>query len=584
VPTDADDSGLFSSLWAKEVAGEIPPTWSCHCTGCAELPGAGETGAGANSLGEYATTPGETAYRFVAQAMAPLQGSEGSVAALMAGSKWSGIDAGSAKTIITYSFADPHTSTFAYGSANPEFQATLSGFSEADRELTREMLASIEAVCNVRFVEVQDNSSECGVLRYGYSQQPNSMNYAGYAFYPSASSIGGDIWIGAAQARAEWDFYRPNLILHETLHALGLKHPFSTGAVLSSEQNLIANTVMSYSTVVGSTSGSMSLYPSRPMPLDIAALQYMYGAADSNSDHTVYDLAGAEFQNGFHVVWDSAGVDLFDASRATQGVTLNLNEGARSDVGASVWASGKVGANAVSVRYTETLAVAEGAVIENAKGSQHADVLVGNGASNTLWGEGGNDVLQGHGGNDMLIGGAGDDMLDGGAGLDAALYDAARSAHTVTKTDAGYTVSGITSGNDRLTGVERLSFSDTSLALDLDGNAGIAAKVLGLIFGGSAVQNKSCVGLCLTLLDNGMAYEELLQLGLNVRLGSGAGNAAVAGLIDATVPGTAQHLLGLLNAGAYTQTALARMAADCYFNVMQIDLVGLQANGIEYIA
>jgi len=577
---DADNGGLFTRLLATEMGGEAP-AWSCRCTGCAEMPTGGE---GGNSFGEYATTPGENDYRFVVQAQVPLQVSEGSVAALMAGSKWSSVDAGISKTVITYSFAEPEASSFAYGGADAKFQATLSRFSGADRQVTREMLASIEAVCNVHFVEVQDNDSQCGVLRYGYSEQPNSMNYAGYAFYPSASAAGGDIWIGADQARPKWDFYRPNLILHETLHALGLKHPFSTGTVLSSEQNIIANTVMSYSTVAGSTSGSMSVYPAKPMSLDIAALQYMYGAANENTAHTVYDLAGAEFQNGFHAVWDAGGIDLFDASGIAHGVSLDLNEGARSDVGSSVWATGKVGGLAVNVDYTETLSVVNGAVIENAKGSGHADVLTGNGAGNSLWGEGGNDRLSGAGGNDMLTGGAGDDVLDGGAGLDAALYTGERDAHTVTRTGTGHAVTGVASGRDSLTNIERLSFSDESVALDLDGNAGMAAKVLGLMFGAAAVQNKSCVGICLTLLDGGMAYEDLLQLGLNVRLGSGASNAAVAQLIDATVPGTGQHYLEVLESGAATQAGIARLAADSYFNAIQIDLVGLQANGIAYIA
>ena len=138
-----------------------------------------------------------------------------------------------------------------------------------------------------------DNAAEVGVLRYGYSQQPNAMSFTGYAFFPAAAAIGGDIWIGAAQAGPDWDFYRPDLLLHETLHALGLKHPFDSGAVLPTAQDIIPNTVMSYSPVAGGTSGYMSDYPAEPMALDIAALQYLYGASGLNAGDTVYDLATA---------------------------------------------------------------------------------------------------------------------------------------------------------------------------------------------------------------------------------------------------------------------------------------------------
>lgn len=558
--TDADDSGLFTQWVATEDAVSLSPTWSCFCGGCGSLAGPGE---GAIAPGSYATTPTQSDYLYVSQAQAPLQGSEGNVAALMAGSKWAGVDAGTAKTVITFSFADPTTSTFAY--ANNDFQKTLSRFSNTDQQMTREMLARIEAVCNVQFVEVRDNATECGVLRYGYSDQPNAMNFAGYAFYPSSAAIGGDIWIGASQAGAAWDFYRPNLVLHETLHAMGLKHPFSTGAVLSADQDIIPNTVMSYSPVAGSSSGLMSLYPSEPMSLDIAALQHLYGASTASSGNTVYNLAAAEYQGGFRAIWDSAGIDTFDASQLGRGVTLDLNQGARSDVGSTVSASGTVGGSAVSVRYTATLSVATGAIIEDAVGSSYADVLIGNG------------------GNNALRGGAGDDRIEGGAGLDTAIFEAGRGSYSIAKTGDGFSVSGH-NGSDTLTGVERLTFSDQRIALDLDGNAGMAAKVLGLVFGAPMVGNAGVVGICLTLLDNGMNYEGLMQLALNVRLGGGASNGAVADLLHPTVAGMASRdqLVSFLDNGICSQAGMARFVADLDCHKAQIDLVGLSNTGLAY--
>src|SRR2546421_577626 len=51
--------------------------------------------------------------------------------------------------------------------------------------------------------------------------------------------------------------------------------------------------------------------------------------------------------------------------------------------------------------------------IENAAGSNFADVLVGNSGNNQLSGNGGNDQLLGGIGDDILIGGAGNDQLTG---------------------------------------------------------------------------------------------------------------------------------------------------------------------------
>jgi hypothetical protein len=45
-----------------------------------------------------------------------------------------------------------------------------------------------------------------------------------------------------------------------------------------------------------------------------------------------------------------------------------------------------------------------------------------------------------------------------------------------------------------VTRVERVTFSDTKLALDLNGNAGQAAKLLGALGGSALLGNKGVVG------------------------------------------------------------------------------------------
>lgn len=569
---ESNAGGVLTNLLSEQSEGFLMPL---------------AAGAGGNTVGSYATTPTDDAYRYVTQTPTPLSGSGGDVAALMAGSKWTSLDSASAKTIVTFSFADPLTSTFAY--ANTDYQSTLTSFSAADKQLTRDLLARIESVCNVKFVEVADNATECGVLRYGYSQEPNAMNFAGYAFFPSNGAIGGDVWIGANQSQAVWDFYRPDLILHETLHALGLKHPFSTGAVLPTDQDIIPNTVMSYSTLAGSSSGYLSKYPGEPMTLDIAALQYLYGASALNPGNTSYDLASADFQGGFHAVWDAGGVDMFDASRVGHAVALDLNEGASSNIGVSVSASGTVGGATVNAVYTSTLSIALDAVIENAVGSAFDDVLIGNGAANRLDGGAGNDRLVGGAGDDILVGGSGTNILNGGDGFDTAIFQAPRASYTVSQSAQGLVVSGPGSV-DSLSSIERLVFSDGGVALDLSSNAGTVAKVIGAVFGAAFVHNAEYVGIGLSLLDGGMSEQDLAQLALGCRLGANASNDAVVMLLYTSVTGAApvaaekDLYVGLLEQGTLNQASLGQLAAETALNAAHIDLVGLANSGIDYIA
>ena len=452
-------TGLIDSSAANDSASTPSvnsPLYACNCGLCC---GSASDSLQASIQPQFGLTPEQS---IPGLASNPLSSSTGGAGSLMSGSSWSGAVGG--KTVITYSFSNA-ASEFAPQSS--DFRATLTEFSAQDKVLTRALLDSIEAVCNVSFVEVADSGAQCGQVRYAYSQAPNKMGYAGFAYFPSPSAIGGDVWIGAAQSTVQWAFYRPNLILHETLHAVGLKHPFDGANVLDAQANIIPNTVMSYSPMAGSTSGSLSKYPGEPMPLDIAALQALYGAASHNAGDSVYNLSDASFQSGFRALWDSAGIDTLDASGVSKGVMLDLHEGARSDVGTQVKASANIAGVMTSTLYTSTLAIAPGAQIESAIGSAFDDTLVGTDWMNVLAGGAGRDVLIGGGGDDTLVGGGGNDTLDGGAGSDTAAFTGSLANFKIEK--IGDTIS-VTDrlggqGTDMIAGVEKLRFQDLSVDL-----------------------------------------------------------------------------------------------------------------------
>ena len=97
--------------------------------------------------------------------------------------------------------------------------------------------------------------------------------------------------------------------------------------------------------------------------------------------------------------------------------------------------------------------------IENASGSQHDDLLIGDDGANVLLGEGGDDVLAGQGGADSLAGGAGndwlrgqdgDDTLAGGLGSDLVEGGAGSDVFVFADGDGFDTVADFTVGTDRI--------------------------------------------------------------------------------------------------------------------------------------
>lgn len=188
-------------------------------------------------------------------------------------------------------------------------------------------------------------------------------------------------------------------------------------------------------------------------------------------------------------------------------------------------------------------------------------------------------------GNNILTGFAGNDTINGGDGLDVVNYLSTISNYKVTKSISSFSISSSSDGVDMLTNVERLKFIDTNLALDLDGNAGKVAKILGAVFGAASVSNKEYVGIGLSYLDNGMSYSDLTTLALNA-VGATTNDAIVTKLwtnVIGTAPIAADKapFLEMLNDGIKAGD-LGVLAADTIYNTTNINLVGLAQTGIEY--
>lgn len=218
------------------------------------------------------------------------------------------------------------------------------------------------------------------------------------------------------------------------------------------------------------------------------------------------------------------------------------------------------------------------------------NVIDGSSGDDGLLGSAGADTLDGLDGADRLSGGGGDDILDGGSGIDLASLAGARSAFTLQHRANGWLLldNRGAEGRDLLYGIERLQFSDGLLALDLDGHAGTVAKILGVAFGPASVANTAYVGIGLGLMDGGMDYAALLQLALDVQLGSTPSHSALVSLLYTNLAGVAPPAevlalyTGLLDDGSFTPASLAMLAAEQQMNLSNINLVGLAETGLAF--
>ena len=89
------------------------------------------------------------------------------------------------------------------------------------------------------------------------------------------------------------------------------------------------------------------------------------------------------------------------------------------------------------------------------------------------------DIIVGTSGNDFLLDTPNNNLFDGGAGLDTAVFTGTRASHSFFGKDSlgQWKLSSSADGTDTLTNVERLHFSDKTLALDIDGSAGQAYRL-----------------------------------------------------------------------------------------------------------
>ena len=414
---------------------------------------------------------------------------------------------------MTYAFRDTAPGTM------PTDTTGFSQFTTTQITATLQALAAWSDVANITFQRVSDAgsnySNNATILFSNYSGGVSGA--AAFAYLPgsaASSSASGDVWTNSSlsyNATPVMLAYGQQVLVHEIGHAIGLSHPaaynaaegvsitYSADAIYFEDSRQYS--VMSYfseSNTGGNynTSGGARQYSAVPLLDDIAAAQRLYGAnTTTRTGDTVYGFNSTAGQAWFSAVnslsvlifavWDAGGIDTFDFSGYNVAQTIDLRQGAFSSVG------GLVG----------NVAIAVGAVIENAIGGSGDDTIRGNSANNRITPNGGNDII------------------DGGLGIDTVVFGGLRSAYTITWNGAvgtvvggGYTVT--------LTNVEFLAFSDQTIA---------AAPTGGIIVAGD-ITSETINGTAFADTIGGLGGNDIINgLGGNDYLDGGSGNDTLNG-------------------------------------------------------
>jgi Ca2+-binding RTX toxin-like protein len=252
-----------------------------------------------------------------------------------------------------------------------------------------------------------------------------------------------------------------------------------------------------------------------------------------------------------------SGVDTVDYSASPSGVTADLQSG--------IAANGYGG--------TDTLSS-----IENLNGSAF------------------DDVLRGTDGNNVFVGGGGNDQVIGRLGLDTMQFASARAINLVTRVGDTIVVGG-PEGADVTTGIERLQFSDRSIAFDLGPGeaAGNTVRIIGAAFGAARL-TPDIVGAGIDVFDTGATMLQVADLALStslyVSLAGSRSNVDFVNTVYRNVVGVLpspqewDFYVSLLQGSGETmsQADLLVLAANSAQNDVNINLVGMQQTGVEFLA
>jgi hypothetical protein len=191
--------------------------------------------------------------------------------------------------------------------------------------------------------------------------------------------------------------------------------------------------------------------------------------------------------------------------------------------------------------------------------------------------------------NDTFYSGNGTDQFDGGGGIDTAVYRGKRADHSIFSSVSGWTVSSSADGTDTLINIERLKFSDVTVAVDISGTAGHAYRIYQAAF--NRAPDAEGLGYWISVMDSGATLNSIAQGFVDspefrTLYGTDPTNAQIVSKIYDNVlhrtPDQAgyDYWLGVLNRSEASVAAVLATISESPEN--QAALVGVIGNGFVY--
>ena len=307
-------------------------------------------------------------------------------------------------TEITYSYPSAASNYGAFYASN-EQQSGFSQFSAGQQAYVDARLAMLSAYyIPITFTKITETDETHAIIRFANSSVPNPA----HAYTPDNDPSGGDVWIDPSQFSLGTPVvgtYTGFTYDHEIGHALGLKHAHEIGTTVPTDQNYVEFTIMSYGSFAGGGFGAFTIeangYPTRPMTLDIRALQYIYGSVAPGSGDITYKFnptTGVITRNGSTIVTPPAnrifttqppertsGVISWDLSDYTTDLDIDLRPGEGSIFSDTQIASLGTNEDALANAYVPVMHGGEtDAMPTRVKLGTGADTVVGNSKANTI--------------------------------------------------------------------------------------------------------------------------------------------------------------------------------------------------------